>query len=65
MENNCCFAVFHRCQNQVQAPQMGGDDMNEAVISVFAALLWHTQILREELDKIDEGQFFLDHCMEV
>ena len=36
-------------------PEIGGADLDDAVIAVFSALLWHTQALREELDKNQEG----------
>ena len=30
---------------------MGGDAVESAVMAVFAALIWHTQQLREDLQK--------------
>lgn len=31
---------------------IGGEDVTSAVTSVFAALLWHTQSLRDDVEKI-------------
>ena len=30
---------------------IGGGDVDETIIAVFSALLWHTQSLREDIDK--------------
>ena len=32
-------------------PQVGGEALTDVVSTVFAALIWHTQSLREELEK--------------
>jgi len=33
---------------------IGGDDINQTVHAVFAALLWHTPVLREDVERYGE-----------
>ena len=40
-----------RCQERSVLPAVGGEALSEVVSAVFAALIWHTQSLREELEK--------------
>ncbi|XP_041364980.1 zinc finger ZZ-type and EF-hand domain-containing protein 1-like [Gigantopelta aegis] len=43
---------IQKCQeNQVKVPMFDSEEMDSAILSVFAALLWHTQQLREDIKK--------------
>ena len=44
---NSFYNLFSRCREQYHMPSVGGELVNDAVMSVFAALLWHSQELRE------------------
>lgn len=47
-----------RCRqhSHVHHQFIGGDDINQTVHTVFAALLWHTPVLQEDIDRY--GKFF-------
>jgi len=41
-----------RCRQHHQNSQLiGGDDVNQTIHAVFAALLWHTPVLREDIER--------------
>ncbi|XP_071796481.1 zinc finger ZZ-type and EF-hand domain-containing protein 1-like isoform X2 [Asterias amurensis] len=44
-----------RCREQYHMPSVGGELVNDAVMSVFAALLWHSQELREIIPNYVDG----------
>ena len=49
------FNVFSRCQeNRVKMPMFDSEEMDSTILAVFAALLWHTQQLREDVKKYCE-----------
>ena len=49
-----------RCsQHHSRHQLMGGDDINQTVHAVFAALLWHTQVLWEDVERYGKLTF---HC---
>ena len=43
-----------RCLELRPKTAVGGEDMDEAIWAVFSALVWHTQQLREDMDKFGE-----------
>ncbi len=45
---------FNRCRTHCGYMNIGGEEITETVNSVFAALVWHTQVLREEVDRISK-----------
>ena len=53
--------MFCRCQDQSTGTLLGGEDVKQAVIAVFTALLWHTQTLREDVDKLGKDDYY--HCL--
>ncbi|KAK7112606.1 zinc finger ZZ-type and EF-hand domain-containing protein 1-like isoform X2 [Littorina saxatilis] len=44
-----------RCQELRPKAAVGGEEMDEAIWSVFAALVWHTQQLREDMTKFSKN----------
>ena len=46
-----------RCRQQCKAPRVGGEELDDTVTAVFSSLLWHTQTLREEVDKMDFSKY--------
>ena len=44
--------LLDRCRDHAPSSGLGGATVDNAVKAVFAALLWHTQTLREDLEKI-------------
>ncbi|XP_077868975.1 zinc finger ZZ-type and EF-hand domain-containing protein 1-like [Saccoglossus kowalevskii] len=51
--------LLNKCRVLRPLPSMGGANIDTAVKAVFAAVLWHTQELREEIDKYSMFFFFL------
>ena len=47
--------MYYRCRENNTGPKVGGADVEETVRAVFAALIWHTQSLREEIDKMSKA----------
>ena len=47
------FKLYFRCQDNCKViyPDMGGKEVSLAIRTVFAALIWHTQQLREDLER--------------
>ncbi|KAL3875978.1 hypothetical protein ACJMK2_033871 [Sinanodonta woodiana] len=50
-EHKLPMALIKKCKEQSKSLQVGGDKVEAAIVSVFAALLWHTQQLRDDLEK--------------
>jgi hypothetical protein len=48
---------LQKCREGSKMLPMGGESVTAAVIAVFCALVWHTQQLREDLEKY--GKIFL------
>ncbi|XP_071105472.1 zinc finger ZZ-type and EF-hand domain-containing protein 1-like isoform X1 [Haliotis cracherodii] len=45
-------AFLQKCRDlKVRVSTVGGEEVDSAVTAIFAALLWHTQQLREEVDR--------------
>ena len=43
--------ISFRCQERNRSQKIGGKELDEAVLAVCAALVWHTQTLREDISK--------------
>ncbi|XP_077980047.1 zinc finger ZZ-type and EF-hand domain-containing protein 1-like [Glandiceps talaboti] len=50
-ESGMASDFLDKCHNQRPVPSMGGPAVDSAIKAVFAALLWHTQDLRDEIEK--------------
>lgn len=50
-EENLPKKFIDKCKESCKCLQVGGDAVESAVVAVFAALVWHTQQLREDLNK--------------
>ena len=57
------LGMFLRCRSSKTGHYLGGAKVDAAVNSVFAALLWHTQEMREQVTQYSElniySHFFL------
>lgn len=43
------FNVSFRCREKAPGPFIGGPPVDQAVKSAFAALIWHSQELRDQI----------------
>lgn len=48
---------IQKCKEQSKILPMGGENVASAVLAVFCALVWHTQQLREDLEKYGKLYF--------
>lgn len=62
---NMIIHVHCRCREQQKGLQVGGETIEDAVIAVFAALIWHTQQLREDLQKFISRYFICRSYMSL
>ncbi len=44
-------AFLQHCQGATPGPALGGKEISDTITAVFAALLWHTQQLRDDTEK--------------
>ncbi|XP_078317573.1 zinc finger ZZ-type and EF-hand domain-containing protein 1-like isoform X2 [Crassostrea virginica] len=51
-KNGLPTKLIEKCKEQQKGVQIDRCDTDEAVLTVFAALVWHTQQLREEVKKL-------------
>ncbi|CAC5406051.1 unnamed protein product [Mytilus coruscus] len=56
------FRLIEKCRDHNKGLQVGGETIENAVIAVFTALIWHTQQLREDLQKYIAVSIG-DHCV--
>ena len=45
------FFLYFRAKEHSKSLQVGGEHVDAAVTAVFAALVWHTQQLRDDFEK--------------
>ncbi|XP_064626439.1 zinc finger ZZ-type and EF-hand domain-containing protein 1-like isoform X2 [Lineus longissimus] len=50
-EGDLAKGLLQKCQEHCHSHHAGGESLDSVVIGIFAALLWHTQALREDLEK--------------
>ena len=50
---------LQKCKEGSKVLPMGGEKVTSAVLAVFSALVWHTQQLREDLEKF--GKILPEH----
>ncbi|XP_071131694.1 zinc finger ZZ-type and EF-hand domain-containing protein 1-like [Mytilus edulis] len=54
--------LIEKCRDHNKGLQVGGETIENAVIAVFTSLIWHTQQLREDLQKYIAVSIG-DHCV--